>query len=333
MTVTTFSVRLGHMSLSLATLLFASFFAGLFGFSLVRGGVCTLAAIEEAVLERRWQRLQAFAELWLWVGAFFLIAYFGFGVQFISASYEVTLASILGGFLLGLGAFINQACPFGTIVAIGSGYWSYLATPLGFFVGCLIHSRHLPFLSPRSIPPASPLLTLSPLILAPIVALIVWRVSPAVSSFTRPEGRSAFLRQAWPPLVASLFVAFSFCALVLLVGGWSYTQLFADLASDKYELMRERLILLATMFIGALIGGLTAKGWSPKPATIKSLVCCFVGGVMMGIGHKLAPGAHDSLTLIGQPLLLPYAWVAMTVIYLTLAAIYFLVILRRGKAL
>jgi hypothetical protein len=82
------------------------------------------------------------------------------------------------------------------------------------------------------------------------------------------------------------------------------------------------------MFAGALIGGLTDKGWHPKPATLKDVLLCFTGGLLMGIGNKLVPGAHDSLTLIGQPLLLPYAWVSMAIIYLTLATTYWVVKLR-----
>jgi len=37
----------------------------------------------------------------------------------------------------------------------------------------------------------------------------------------------------------------------------------------------------------------------------------------MGIGFSLAPGAFDGLTLLGQPLLLPFAWVVMGSSYVT----------------
>ena len=40
---------------------------------------------------------------------------------------------------------------------------------------------------------------------------------------------------------------------------------------------------------------------------------------------------RDSLTLIGQPLLLPYAWFAMGTIYLALAALYVLTKARRSS--
>jgi hypothetical protein len=38
----------------------------------------------------------------------------------------------------------------------------------------------------------------------------------------------------------------------------------------------------------------------------------------MGVGFILGPGSFRGLTLFGQPLLLPYAWVVMVAAYLTI---------------
>ena len=307
---------------------FASLFAALFGFAIVRGGVCTLAAMEDLVLKGKGNRLQGFAEIWVWVAAFFLLAYYGWDVTFTSATYSATAASIVGGLLLALGAFINQACPFGTIAGIGSGYWAYLATPVGLFVGSVIHYRHLSFLSPEVSTLEAPLFDVSPIALFPISLFLGWRVLRIIRGHVTSGGITTGLRSAWTPLSASVIVGISFSLLALLVGGWSYTQLLGDLASQRYERLGERALFFVAMFAGALIGGLTDKGWHPKPATLKDVLLCFTGGLLMGIGNKLVPGAHDSLTLIGQPLLLPYAWVSMAIIYLTLATTYWVVKLR-----
>ena len=45
--------------------------------------------------------------------------------------------TVAGGVLLGLGAWVNGACVFGTVARLGSGEWAYLLTPVGFYVGCL----------------------------------------------------------------------------------------------------------------------------------------------------------------------------------------------------
>lgn len=50
-----------------------------------------------------------------------------------------------------------------------------------------------------------------------------------------------------------------------------------------------------------------------KPRMIR----CTLGGIAMGLGFSLAPGAFDGMTLLGQPLLLPFAWVVMGASYAT----------------
>lgn len=52
------------------------------------------------------------------------------------ASYAITGWTIVGGVLLGLGAFVNGACVFGVVARIGSGQWAYALTPTGYFAGC-----------------------------------------------------------------------------------------------------------------------------------------------------------------------------------------------------
>ena len=319
------------MSLSPEIILVAALLAALFGFSIVRGGVCTLAAVEEAVLHSRWQRLQGFAEVWLWVVTFFLAAHVGWGFEFMNVSYAATLTTVLGGALLALGAFVNQACPFGTIAGIGSGYWSYLATPVGFFVGSVIHFHFLDFLAPVPSSMRSPLFAVSPILLVPLLVFLGWRLVCILRHLSDAGCFVSALRGGWNPLSASVVVAFSFSGLAITVGGWSYTQLLSDLAAHRYELLSERLIFLVAMFAGSLAGGLTDRGWHPQRATLKALGRCFLGGLLMGIGNRLVPGAHDSLTLIGQPLLLPHAWIAMGSIYLTLTLVYAMVRVRRCR--
>ena len=69
----------------------------------------------------------------------------------------------------------------------------------------------------------------------------------------------------------------------------------------------------------------TGKPTGPlKPRVIR----CTLGGMFMGIGFSLAPGAFDGLTLLGQPLLLPFAWVVMAASYVTV--ILGVVYLRSG---
>jgi toxin CptA len=42
---------------------------------------------------------------------------------------------------------------------------------------------------------------------------------------------------------------------------------------------------------------------------------------MMGLGGQLVPGGNDGLIMLGLPLLLPHAWVAVIAMGLTIAAL------------
>ena len=53
------------------------------------------------------------------------------------AGYAMSAWTVIGGALLGLGAYVNGACVFGAIARFGSGEWAYIVTPIGFYLGCL----------------------------------------------------------------------------------------------------------------------------------------------------------------------------------------------------
>ena len=60
--------------------------------------------------------------------------------------------------LLGLGAYINRACVFGAIARLGTGEWPYLATPLGFYVGCVSFGHVFALPAHRALAYGSPVL-------------------------------------------------------------------------------------------------------------------------------------------------------------------------------
>jgi toxin CptA len=52
----------------------------------------------------------------------------------------------------------------------------------------------------------------------------------------------------------------------------------------------------------------------------RQLLKCFAGGMLMGWGTLLIPGANDGLILVGMPLLWPYAWIAFLAMCMAIAA-------------
>ena len=51
-----------------------------------------------------------------------------------------------------------------------------------------------------------------------------------------------------------------------------------------------------------------------------SAVRCLLGGLLLGLGGSLVPGANDGLIMLGLPLLYPHAWIAFASMLVTIVA-------------
>lgn len=296
------------------------------GFAIQRGATCTVAAVDEVLTQRRAHRLVAMLEASLWVAGGLALAQLAHLAGSMPGGYEAGTWTVVGGVVLGLGAWVNRACVFGAVARFGSGEWAYAATPIGFYVGCLsvmpLFSR--PVASAFS--DASPLLRGSAAFALIFVAFVLWRVAPGFTALRRP-GRVDWLRQkAWEPHAATVVIGVSFVVTLLLAGRWAYTDVLADLAlvMDGRSLTQVvsvlPVLLLLALYAGALIGGRTAGRWQSTPVSVVQLLRCFGGGVVMGWGSLLIPGSNDGLILIGIPLLQPYAWLAFASMFAAIAA-------------
>jgi toxin CptA len=286
---------------------------GVMGFAIQRGATCTVAAVDEVLTQRRVHRLVAMLEASLWVAGGLALAGLAHVAGSMPAGHAASAWTVVGGTLLGLGAWVNKACVVGAVARLGSGEWAYAATPVGFFVGCL--SVMPLFMRPAASPLSdiSPLFHVSTLFAVTFVAFTFWRLRPGLRAL-RGAGRANGLRQQiWSPHAATVVIGVSFVATYLLVGRWTYTEVLADLAlsmdTGSVRLLLP-ILLLAALYSGALLGGLTAGGWQSTRVSVAQVLRCFAGGAVMGWGSLLIPGSNDGLILIGIPLLQPYAWLA-----------------------
>ncbi|WP_246312374.1 YeeE/YedE thiosulfate transporter family protein [Pseudaquabacterium terrae] len=294
--------------------------AALMGLAIQRGATCTVAAVDEWLRERRATRLAALAEAALWVGAGLLIAR-AFGVlPRLPAGYPLSGWTFAGAALLGLGAFVNRACVFGAIARFGNGEWAYLATPLGFFAGCLSVEPLFAAMAP------APLAETPPALAAPASGLLAlagaWALWRVVAALRHAHQRAAAparqrLGGAWTPRAATTVIGLSFLALLLLAGPWAYTDLLAELAHGMAHSVPARVGLFACLLAGALAGGAGRwrRGWPPA----RDWARCVAGGLLMGWGSLLIPGGNDGLILAGMPLGWPYAWAAFAMMVLVIA--------------
>jgi toxin CptA len=293
------------------------------GFAIQRGATCTVAAVDEVLTTRRAHRLLAMLEASLWVAGGLALAQLANLAGSMPAGYEVSFWTVVGGALLGLGAWVNKACVFGAVARLGSGEWAYAATPVGFYVGCLsvmpLFSRPVA----TKLSEASPLFQVSTLFAVTFVAFVLWRLRPGLLGLRGP-GRADWLSQKiWTPHAATIVIGISFVVTLLLAGRWAYTDVLADLAramNDMPVALALPVLLLLALYTGALIGGRTAGRWQSTPVSAIQLLKCFAGGVLMGWGSLLIPGSNDGLILIGIPLLRPYAWLAFITMVGVIAA-------------
>lgn len=298
------------MIASAAVLAAALLSAALMGLAIQRGATCMVAAVDEVLTHRRANRAAALAEAAVWVGGLaFLAAAMGW-LTMAPAAYPVTLGTVAGGVLLGLGAWVNRACVFGAVARIGSGEWAYLATPLGFFLGCLVPlSAPLPVVADGHFGEGR-----GAAAIAMVFALLaVWRLVAAVRA---PHPGRFF----WHPHRATLLIAVTFVTTLLCAGAWAYTDALAALARSMDAMLPLRLAMTAALIGGAVAGGAIAGKLRRQPPQGSALLRCLAGGALMGMGAMLVPGSNDGLILLGLPALLPHAWVAVAVMSLSIAA-------------
>lgn len=307
------------MELMLASGLFllAAGFAMLMGVAIQRGATCAVAAVEEVLQQGSATRLVALLEASLWVAAGLALARQLHWLSQAPAGHAVSGWTLLGGVLLGAGAFVNRGCVFGAVARLGSGDWAYLATPLGFYLGCL--TAPLLF-TPAPMAPSgstSPVLAMPGAVALALGALLLARAAwgrrlPAQAGIRTHASRSIVLTrlQHWTPHGATRVIALSFMALTLVSGTWAYTDVLAELARGMSHSLTARLALVLCMLAGAVAGGWRTARWAPLSAAPGAVARCLAGGWLMGWGSQLTPGGNDGLILVGMPLLEPYAWVA-----------------------
>jgi toxin CptA len=293
------------------------------GFAIQRGATCTVAAVDEMLQRRSARRLLAMLEASLWVAGGLVLAQLGHLAGSMPPGYAASAWTVIGGALLGLGAWINRACVFGAVARLGSGEWAYALTPLGFFVGCLSVMTLFPRPPASTLDEASPIFQATKLLAPCFVLFLLWRIGSGLLPLRRKQGAARLGEKIWAPHTATIVIGVSFVITLLLAGRWAYTDVLADLAramGSAPAAIGLPLVLLLALYTGALVGGRSAGLWRSTPINARQFLRCFAGGVVMGWGSLLIPGSNDGLILIGIPLLRPYAWLAFASMFGAIAA-------------
>lgn len=306
--------------------------AGLMGFAIQRGATCTVAAVEELMTQRRARRLIALAEAALWVGlGLLLLRQLGWRIP-LPAGHVAGWRTVVGGVLLGGGAYVNRACVFGAIAKWSNGDWAYVATPIGFFIGCALFWRVLQSMGALAVPEAAPALAWPGPWVWALALLLALRVAWGAARVWRRQTQSGVHAKAaspwhalgaavWQPGPATVVIGLSFLGMMLMAGPWAYTELLNDWALNMPRQTWTRALLAAALFGGAAFGGWRAGKWARSRLQGRDVARCLIGGALMGCGSLLIPGGNDGLILVGMPLMWPYAWMAFGTMCVTISAL------------
>lgn len=301
-----------------AALLAALALVFVMGMAVQRGNTCTVVAFDDLLHRRSPERLLAIVYCWLWVAGGLTLLKLTTGFTLGAQLFPITIWSVIGGLTLGIGAVVNGACTVGTVARIGSGEYAYGLTLVGFFLGCVLAPPVFGRTATSHTGSAATTTSVDypvPALfgLAVVVALTVRRLA----AHERESFRD-FLHKAWDPRTALMIVAVLFVVVVHVYGAWAYTDLLGDVAKGADKQIGERFAIFAALLAGAIVGGRTLRGTRLIGPLGPRVIRCALGGTLMGIGFSLAPGAFDGMTLLGQPLLLPFAWAVMSASYVTI---------------
>jgi toxin CptA len=291
-----------------SNLLIGMTLTGLMGFFIQRGGTCTVAAIKQILDHRKFSRLNALLETSIWTLGGFLIIWSFKMIEPGLWNWPITVGTVVGAFLLGLGGVINGACIVGTISRLGNLELSFSFSLIGYFFGVwLLHPLNLGFILPDH-PTRSNLYTPSMWILYLIIALFLLRIFTLRSKLLGFE-------------MATLLIGFFSVILQIFYPGWSFTDVLGDLAKQKMSTdILDRLMLFVFLLIGSFIGGRIKKNTLvPYSIHAKNFAKRFFGGALIGIGTQMIPGGNDSLILFYAPLLESFALLAIVVMCITIA--------------
>lgn len=278
-----------------------------FGYAARRGSLCVVSATE-ALLEGRSPRVfLSFLRCSVWVAAISLpLAWAICGDQLDGVAVP-TMFTVVGGLLFGVGAAINGGCSFGTLIRLGGGDASFLATLTGLAVGSVLQRNALAFNATADVSSRSPLEDVTVIGVLALLTSAAFCARELVIDIRRDRrGRR------WPPERAAMVMGATGGLLYALHGSWAYTiaieRGLAVMASGGIPNADLALIFLACL-AGAAIGAWRLHRFRPR-LNLSDMPKHLLGGTIMGVAAALIPGGNDVLVLHALPALSPHAPIA-----------------------
>lgn len=305
--------------------------AAILGFAAHRASICTVRAVAELLSTGRAYCLLSFGKSVLWVLSIILpLLWLGPGLGASIHGYALSSASLLGGFLFGMGAALNGGCSFSTLTRLADGQLRMLVSLLGFALGVLLEIEIARAGHIQSPLPADPLILavvpMAGMLTLPLWAWAAWELRHLW--LTRPQnmrlGELALARQYRLSTAAAL-MGFANGLLYLFNGPWTYTgalrQGVEGLVIAGETPTRVRLSLFAAVFIGMALSAWQRGSFNLDRRIAPIGAVNFAGGILMGVGAVMVPGGNDALILYGIPTLSSHALPAYAAMLAGIAAV------------
>src|SRR5712671_4481471 len=110
--------------------------AFILGFSAHRASICTVRGVAELLYSRRAFMLASIGKSMLWITAitipFFLLSHTSPAP---AGAWQLSMMTMLGGFVFGFGAAMNGACVYSTMARLADGEVAMAVTVIGFGLG------------------------------------------------------------------------------------------------------------------------------------------------------------------------------------------------------
>ncbi len=311
-----------------ALLALAVLCAFLMGYAVNQGSTCAVSAAKELVYQGEGTILVGFAIAIGTAGLVCLpLAWLFPDNVHLAGDAGVSGSLILGAMLLGVGAFINDACLFGTLSRIGQGEVRFFALPVGLTFGFFVADRQ-PWVAAGERTPnllADPSL-LGFLVIAAFALLLMFCLWLLGRKEIQPSHRE------WPLRRAMVVLGICGALLFSLTPGWTYADAVHRAVTTK-EGMRaiDSGVILAAIaaLLGALTSGIRARSFHLEKPTANTVTRSLLGGTIMAFGGTLIPGGNDTLLLSS----VPSATLSGLTAYATMAATVPLLLLLTRKFL
>ena len=267
------------------------------GFAISRNRLCFLLAASEALTQKKLSQYAAFV---LVISAAAIVALPLAWVQAPWAALPrvaaLTVPILLGAVIAGSGAFVNGACPIGTLMRIGIGELQFLFTLAGLAVGFVMldSTQFLPTVA--TLPGRSNASWVVWIGTLAAFGCLYWVADCYLAR--RQDAQSRLLRIMMP--ILGVAGALLFCLSPHPTYGDAIRQLVAQAPTALMTRIGTALVGAAAI-IGALLGAFTSSNFRLKWPSAVGFVRCLLGGIVMAVGGKLMGSGGEQLMLSGVP--------------------------------